>query len=71
MNRGPIILTIDEAEFLLDQMPAPSSDEDEMVTKLRKSKMKHAPSRLPARLSEELGFTLHVFPKTQTVVLTR
>ncbi|CAE6386003.1 unnamed protein product [Rhizoctonia solani] len=27
--------TIDEAEFLLDQVPPPSSDEDPMVTKLR------------------------------------
>ncbi|KAI0687344.1 hypothetical protein C8Q76DRAFT_301764 [Earliella scabrosa] len=36
MNRGPIILTIDETEYLLDQLPAPSSDEDELVTKLRK-----------------------------------
>ncbi|KAI0773657.1 hypothetical protein C8Q74DRAFT_1368232 [Fomes fomentarius] len=35
-NRGPIILTIDEAEYLLDQLPAPSSDEDQLVTKLRK-----------------------------------
>ncbi|KZT66983.1 hypothetical protein DAEQUDRAFT_729579, partial [Daedalea quercina L-15889] len=35
VGRGPIVLTIDEAEFLLDQMPAPSTDEDTMVTKLR------------------------------------
>ncbi|CAE6429284.1 unnamed protein product [Rhizoctonia solani] len=35
MNRGPVVLTIDEAEFLLDQVPAPSPDEDPMVTKLR------------------------------------
>ncbi|KAH7344005.1 hypothetical protein B0J17DRAFT_644979 [Rhizoctonia solani] len=35
MNRGPVVLTIDEAEFLLDQVPPPSSDEDPMVTKLR------------------------------------
>ncbi|KAI0643593.1 hypothetical protein C8Q79DRAFT_975703 [Trametes meyenii] len=36
MNRGPIVLTIDEAEYLLDQLPPPSSDEDPMATKLRK-----------------------------------
>ncbi|TBU27739.1 hypothetical protein BD311DRAFT_759947 [Dichomitus squalens] len=36
MNRGPIILTIDEAEYLLDQLPPPAGDEDELVTKLRK-----------------------------------
>ncbi|KAH9853356.1 hypothetical protein C2E23DRAFT_884952 [Lenzites betulinus] len=36
MNRGPIILTIDEAEYLLDQIPPPSADEEEMLTKLRK-----------------------------------
>ncbi|KAI8984906.1 hypothetical protein BD414DRAFT_489659 [Trametes punicea] len=36
MNRGPIVLTIDEAEYLLDQLPAPSPDEDPMATKLRK-----------------------------------
>ncbi|KAI0922120.1 hypothetical protein AcW2_006900 [Taiwanofungus camphoratus] len=36
MNRGPIILTIDEAEYLLDQMPPPSSDEDALITKLRR-----------------------------------
>ncbi|KAE9405367.1 hypothetical protein BT96DRAFT_916098 [Gymnopus androsaceus JB14] len=35
MNRGPIILTIDEAEYLLDQMPPPSPDDDELVKKLR------------------------------------
>ncbi|EEB89331.1 hypothetical protein MPER_12581 [Moniliophthora perniciosa FA553] len=27
--------TIDEAEYLLDQLPPPSSDDDEMVAKLR------------------------------------
>ncbi|PCH41660.1 hypothetical protein WOLCODRAFT_70647 [Wolfiporia cocos MD-104 SS10] len=27
--------TIDEAEYLLDQLPPPSSDEDSIVTKLR------------------------------------
>ncbi|KAI0329910.1 hypothetical protein GY45DRAFT_1324332 [Cubamyces sp. BRFM 1775] len=36
MNRGPIVLTIDEAEYLLDQLPPPSADEDPMATKLRK-----------------------------------
>ncbi|KAA1465889.1 hypothetical protein DENSPDRAFT_830575 [Dentipellis sp. KUC8613] len=36
MNRGPIILTIDEAEYLLDQLPPPSDDDEEMVAKLRK-----------------------------------
>ncbi|KAF8607853.1 hypothetical protein BDV93DRAFT_281660 [Ceratobasidium sp. AG-I] len=36
MNRGPVVLTIDEAEFLLDQVPAPAADEDELVTKLRR-----------------------------------
>ncbi|KAJ7890148.1 hypothetical protein B0H14DRAFT_2690725 [Mycena olivaceomarginata] len=35
MNRGPIILTIDEAEYLLDQLPPPDADEDELVKKLR------------------------------------
>ncbi|KAH8555822.1 hypothetical protein BGW37DRAFT_478696 [Umbelopsis sp. PMI_123] len=35
MNRGPIVLTIDEAEYLLDQLPPPSKDEDDIVTKLR------------------------------------
>ncbi|KAI0273129.1 hypothetical protein BGY98DRAFT_999388 [Russula aff. rugulosa BPL654] len=35
MNRGPIILTIDEAEYLLDQLPAPSPDDDELLQKLR------------------------------------
>ncbi|ORX95063.1 hypothetical protein K493DRAFT_315201 [Basidiobolus meristosporus CBS 931.73] len=35
MNRGPIILTIDEAEYLLDQFPRPDPEEDPMVTKLR------------------------------------
>ncbi|KAJ7101239.1 hypothetical protein B0H15DRAFT_943566 [Mycena belliarum] len=33
--RGPIILTIDEAEYLLDQMPPPEPDDDELVKKLR------------------------------------
>ncbi|KAF8960445.1 hypothetical protein BDZ97DRAFT_1833701 [Flammula alnicola] len=36
MNRGPIVLTIDEAEYLLDQIPSPSTDDDELVRKLRK-----------------------------------
>ncbi|KAI9322297.1 hypothetical protein BX666DRAFT_1849259 [Dichotomocladium elegans] len=35
MNRGPIVLTIDEAEYLLDQMPLPDADESAMVTQLR------------------------------------
>lgn len=35
MNRGPVVLTIDEAEFLLDQMPAPDPDDEPYVTKLR------------------------------------
>ncbi|KAG9012269.1 hypothetical protein FRB94_006299 [Tulasnella sp. JGI-2019a] len=35
MNRGPVVLTIDEAEFLLDQIPAPDRDEETYVTKLR------------------------------------
>ncbi|KAF7329341.1 Acetyl-CoA synthetase-like protein [Mycena kentingensis (nom. inval.)] len=37
MNRGPIVLTIDEAEvqYLLDQMPPPSPEDDEFVKKLR------------------------------------
>ncbi|KAI9208593.1 uncharacterized protein BJ171DRAFT_419404 [Polychytrium aggregatum] len=35
MNRGPIILSIDEAEYLLDQVPPPEPDEDPMITKLR------------------------------------
>ncbi|KAJ7889557.1 hypothetical protein B0H14DRAFT_3855747 [Mycena olivaceomarginata] len=35
MNRGPIILTIDEAEYLLDQLPPPDADDDELVKKLR------------------------------------
>ncbi|KAK0464523.1 uncharacterized protein EV420DRAFT_1516809, partial [Desarmillaria tabescens] len=36
MNRGPIVLTIDEAEYLLDQLPPPSSDDDQFVVKLRR-----------------------------------
>ncbi|KAJ7760327.1 hypothetical protein B0H14DRAFT_2973724, partial [Mycena olivaceomarginata] len=35
MNRGPIILTIDETEYLLDQLPPPDTDDDELVKKLR------------------------------------
>ena len=35
MNRGPLILTIDEAEYLLDQLPPPSADDDPMVRQLR------------------------------------
>jgi len=34
-NRGPLILSIDEAEYLLDQLPAPDGDEDPMMTKVR------------------------------------
>ncbi|KAN0140171.1 hypothetical protein V8E53_002067 [Lactarius tabidus] len=36
MNRGPIILTIDEAEYLLDQLPPPSADDDELLRNLRR-----------------------------------
>ncbi|PPQ69845.1 hypothetical protein CVT24_003184 [Panaeolus cyanescens] len=36
VDRGPIILTIDEAEYLIDQLPPPSPDDDELVKKLRK-----------------------------------
>ncbi|CAO3645478.1 hypothetical protein BJ944DRAFT_241840 [Cunninghamella echinulata] len=35
MNRGPIVLTIDEAEYLLDQLPPPEKDEEPFITKLR------------------------------------
>ncbi|KAI8394280.1 uncharacterized protein BYT42DRAFT_610008 [Radiomyces spectabilis] len=35
MNRGPVVLTIDEAEWLLDQIPPPDKDEDMLVKKLR------------------------------------
>ncbi|KAI8928351.1 hypothetical protein BC831DRAFT_448946, partial [Entophlyctis helioformis] len=35
MNRGPIVLSIDEAEYPQDQLPPPESDEDSLVTKLR------------------------------------
>ncbi|KAL9555842.1 hypothetical protein PS6_002626 [Mucor atramentarius] len=35
MNRGTIVLDIDEAEYLLDQLGAPDKDEDKLVTKLR------------------------------------
>ncbi|KZS94050.1 hypothetical protein SISNIDRAFT_453764, partial [Sistotremastrum niveocremeum HHB9708] len=35
MNRGPIILTIDEAEYLLDQLPPPDKDEEPITTTLR------------------------------------
>ncbi|KAF7730410.1 hypothetical protein EC973_002216 [Apophysomyces ossiformis] len=35
MNRGPIVLTIDEAEWLLDQIPPPDADEDPMTTNMR------------------------------------
>lgn len=35
MNRIPVILTIDQIEYLLDQIPPPDKDEDELVTKLR------------------------------------
>ncbi|KAK9476963.1 hypothetical protein V1514DRAFT_321560 [Lipomyces japonicus] len=34
MNRGPLVLSIEEAEFLLDQLPPPS-DSDELAKKLR------------------------------------
>ncbi|KAI9287661.1 hypothetical protein BC943DRAFT_318576 [Umbelopsis sp. AD052] len=39
MNRGPIVLTIDEAEYLLDQLPPPSKDDDAMVTKVTASRL--------------------------------
>ncbi|KAL7410227.1 hypothetical protein BDY24DRAFT_400529 [Mrakia frigida] len=35
MNRAPVVLNIDQAEYLLDQMPAPEKGEDEFITKLR------------------------------------
>ncbi|KAG2180847.1 hypothetical protein INT43_008426 [Umbelopsis isabellina] len=35
MNRGPLVLSIDEAEYLLDQLPPPDKDEDALVSKLR------------------------------------
>ncbi|KAK9317319.1 hypothetical protein V1522DRAFT_402840 [Lipomyces starkeyi] len=35
MNRGPLILTIEEAEYLLDQLPPPASDADDLAKKLR------------------------------------
>ncbi|KAK7202591.1 hypothetical protein BZA70DRAFT_98382 [Myxozyma melibiosi] len=33
MNRGPLILSIEEAEYLLDQLPPPGGDP--LATKLR------------------------------------
>ncbi|KAI8646445.1 hypothetical protein BD408DRAFT_428751 [Parasitella parasitica] len=35
MNRGTLVLDIDEAEYLLDQLGAPEKDEEKLVTKLR------------------------------------
>ncbi|KAJ8097041.1 hypothetical protein POJ06DRAFT_202948 [Lipomyces tetrasporus] len=35
MNRGPLILTIEEAEYLLDQLPPPVPDADDLAKKLR------------------------------------
>ncbi|KAK9470802.1 uncharacterized protein V1510DRAFT_421863 [Dipodascopsis tothii] len=35
MNRGPIILTIEEAEFLLDQLPPPTPDASPLAKKMR------------------------------------
>ncbi|KLO20401.1 hypothetical protein SCHPADRAFT_897695 [Schizopora paradoxa] len=35
MNRGPIVLTIDEAEYLLDQLPPPGDDQDEIAKRMR------------------------------------
>ncbi|KAK9375015.1 uncharacterized protein V1513DRAFT_425135 [Lipomyces chichibuensis] len=35
MNRGPLILTIEEAEYLLDQLPPPVPDGDDLAKKLR------------------------------------
>ncbi|ODQ56241.1 hypothetical protein SAICODRAFT_28464 [Saitoella complicata NRRL Y-17804] len=35
MNRGPLILTIDEAEYLLDQLPPPGPDMSPLEEKLR------------------------------------
>jgi hypothetical protein len=34
-NRGPLILSIDEAEFLLDQLPPPDKNEENIMTKMR------------------------------------
>ncbi|KAJ3115688.1 hypothetical protein HK098_006882 [Nowakowskiella sp. JEL0407] len=36
MNRGPIVLSIDEAEYLLDQIPPPEKDEEPFITALRR-----------------------------------
>ncbi|KAK1921230.1 hypothetical protein DB88DRAFT_513270 [Papiliotrema laurentii] len=35
MNRIPVVLTIDEVEYLLDQLPPPDKDEDALIKKLR------------------------------------
>ncbi|KAK9465579.1 hypothetical protein V1512DRAFT_47551 [Lipomyces arxii] len=35
MNRGPLVLSIEEAEFLLDQLPPPSGNPNDMATKMR------------------------------------
>ncbi|KAK9455745.1 hypothetical protein V1511DRAFT_516559 [Dipodascopsis uninucleata] len=35
MNRGPLILTIEEAEYLLDQLPPPTPDAPEIAKKMR------------------------------------
>jgi len=37
MNRIPVVLTIDEVEYLLDQLPPPDKEEAPMVTKLRET----------------------------------
>nr|XP_031862145.1 uncharacterized protein CI109_002558 [Kwoniella shandongensis]KAA5529217.1 hypothetical protein CI109_002558 [Kwoniella shandongensis] len=31
----PVVLTIDEIEYLLDQIPKPDKDEEPVITKLR------------------------------------
>ncbi|KAK9365432.1 hypothetical protein V1509DRAFT_649655 [Lipomyces kononenkoae] len=35
MNRGPLILSIEEAEYLLDQLPPPTPDTEDLAKKLR------------------------------------
>ncbi|ALO60330.1 hypothetical protein CNA04265 [Cryptococcus deneoformans JEC21] len=35
MNRIPVVLNIDEIEYLLDQLPPPDKEEDPVITKLR------------------------------------
>lgn len=60
VNRGPIVLTIEEADYLLDQLPPPpaAADMRRRLTELLHSLRSSAPAQQPRRPTDAQGYAV-------------